>query len=201
MKNHEKHIKRSNGFKILLISFFIVSLLCVFSSCSFGRENKIPDELKNYTVTVNEHISLPFDSWSLAISSVPGLPIEFDYDDPNTVIEITSDDGELITVNGSKIEYLGKTYQFENLENIYWRNFEDTELFTGQDTYIGIIVYENGNIIGYAVINIYPNLDSDISFKAKMIESYSFEKINGEYQNIDKELILQLIEEAKETAN
>ncbi|HRX13864.1 MAG TPA: hypothetical protein P5087_02465 [Eubacteriales bacterium] len=201
MKNDEIQYKRSKCFKILLISLLIVSLLSIFSSCSIERENKIPDELKGYTVTVNEHISLPFNSWSLAISSVPGLPIEFDYDDTNTVVEITADDGEFLILNNSKIEYLGKNCQLVNPQNIYWTNLEDVELFTGQDTYVGIIVYENGNIIGYAVINIYLDSESDISFKAKFIESYSFEKINGEYQNIDKDLILQLIEEAKESAN
>lgn len=200
MKNHEIHYKRNKCFKSLLISFLIVSLLYIFSSCSFERENKIPNELKDYTVTANEHISLPLNSWSLAVSSVPGLPIEFDYDDPNTVVEITADDGVLL-VNDSKIEYLGKNYQLLNPRNIYWRNLEDVELFTGQDTYVGIIVYENGNIIGYAVINIYSDSESDISFKAKFIESYSFEKINGEYQNINKDLILRIIEEAKEATN
>lgn len=197
MKNFLESYFGRKFLKAALTTVLIIAAIFVFCSCAGDRNFKY---INDYKISHNDKIILPLDAaWSPTMSIIPGLPVEFNYSNADTVFEITAQDGDLVLSNGGIIEILGQSCEIKNAKNIYWRNSDGnskTDVYA-ECTYLSVIVYENGNIIGFAVINIYPYSESSMvegSFGAKILESVSFEKINGAYQKIDKNAVLSKIE-------
>ena len=158
-------------------------------------------------ITMQEGIELPTDyKWSLAMSSRPGLPLKLsatEYDDLS--FEVSVDGGTLLLWEGNKITYLGSSFNTGNDTTVYWTNLSQTgendfERYMGTTAYINIVIHEEENIVGYAVVEISTNdLENEPAqtYSIKLLKSISFPKVNGEYQKITVEYVAAETEQIK----
>ncbi len=158
-------------------------------------------------ITMQEGIELPTDyKWSLAMSSRPGLPLKLsvtEYDDLS--FEVSVDGGTLLLWEGNKITYLGSSFNTGNDTTVYWTNLSQTgendfERYMGTRAYINIVIHEEENIVGYAVVEISTNdLENEPAqtYSIKLLKSISFPKVNGEYQKITAEYVAAEMEQIK----
>ena len=158
-------------------------------------------------ITMQEGIALPTDyKWSLAMSSRPGLPLKLsatEYDDLS--FEVSVDGGTLLLWEGNKITYLGSSFNTGNDTTVYWTNLSQTgendfERYMGTTAYINIVIHEEENIVGYAVVEISTNdLENEPAqtYSIKLLKSISFPKVNGEYQKITVEYVAAETEQIK----
>lgn len=158
-------------------------------------------------ITMQEGIELPTDyKWSLAMSSRPGLPLKLsatEYDDLS--FEVSVDGGTLLLWEGNKITYLGSLFNTGNDTTVYWTNLSQTgendfERYMGTTAYINIVIHEEENIVGYAVVEISTNdLENEPAqtYSIKLLKSISFPKVNGEYQKITAEYVAAEMEQIK----
>ena len=158
-------------------------------------------------ITMQEGIELPTDyKWSLAMSSRPGLPLKLsvtEYDDLS--FEVSVDGGTLLLWEGNKITYLGSSFNTGNDPTVYWTNLSQTgendfERYMGTTAYINIVIHEEENIVGYAVVEISTNdLENEPAqtYSIKLLKSISFPKVNGEYQKITAEYVAAEMEQIK----
>ena len=158
-------------------------------------------------ITMQEGIELPTDyKWSLAMSSRPGLPLKLsvtEYDDLS--FEVSVDGGTLLFWEGNKITYLGSSFNTGNDTTVYWTNLSQTgendfERYMGTTAYINIVIHEEENIVGYAVVEISTNdLENEPAqtYSIKLLKSISFPKVNGEYQKITAEYVAAEMEQIK----
>ena len=158
-------------------------------------------------ITMQEGIELPTDyKWSLAMSSRPGLPLKLsvtEYDDLS--FEVSVDGGTLLLWEGNKITYLGSSFNTGNDTTVYWTNLSQTgendfERYMGTTAYINIVIHEEENIVGYAVVEISTNdLENEPAqtYSIKLLKSISFPKVNGEYQKITAEYVAAEMEQIK----
>ena len=158
-------------------------------------------------ITMQEGIELPADyKWSLAMSSRPGLPLKLsvtEYDDLS--FEVSVDGGTLLLWEGNKITYLGSSFNTGNDTTVYWTNLSQTgendfERYMGTTAYINIVIHEEENIVGYAVVEISTNdLENEPAqtYSIKLLKSISFPKVNGEYQKITVEYVAAEMEQIK----
>ncbi len=143
---------------------------------------------------MQEGIELPTDyKWSLAMNSRPGLPLKLsttEYHDLS--FEVSVDGGTLLLWEGNKITYLGSSFNAVSDTTVYWTNLSQTgesdfERYMGTTAYINIVIHEEENIVGYAVVEIYTSdLENEPTqtYFAKLLKSVSFPNVNGEYQKI-----------------
>ena len=158
-------------------------------------------------ITMQEGIELPTDyKWSLAMSSRPGLPLKLsttEYDDLS--FEVSVDGGTLLLWEGNKITYLGSSFNTGNDTTVYWTNLSQTgendfERYMGTTAYINIVIHEEENIVGYAVVEISTNdLENEPAqtYSIKLLKSISFPKVNGVYQKITAEYVAAEMEQIK----
>ncbi len=158
-------------------------------------------------ITMQEGIELPTDyKWSLAMSSRPGLPLKLsttEYDDLS--FEVSVDGGTLLFWESNKITYLGSSFNTGNDTTVYWTNLSQTgendfERYMGTTAYINIVIHEEENIVGYAVVEISTNdLENEPAqtYSIKLLKSISFPKVNGEYQKITAEYVAAEMEQIK----
>ncbi len=158
-------------------------------------------------ITMQEGIELPTDyKWSLAMSSRPGLPLKLsvtEYDDLS--FEVSVDGGTLLLWESNKITYLGSSFNTGNDTTVYWTSLSQTgendfERYMGTTAYINIVIHEEENIIGYAVVEISTNdLENEPAqtYSIKLLKSISFPKVNGEYQKITAEYVAAEMEQIK----
>ncbi|MEY8518680.1 hypothetical protein AALC25_17635 [Lachnospiraceae bacterium 29-84] len=158
-------------------------------------------------ITMQEGIELPTDyKWSLAMSSRPGLPLKLsatEYEDLS--FEVSVDGGTLLLWEGNKITYLGSSFNTGNDTTVYWTNLSQTgendfERYMGTTAYINIVICEEENIVGYAVVEISTNdLENEPAqtYSIKLLKSISFPKVNGEYQKITAEYVAAEMEQIK----
>lgn len=159
-------------------------------------------------LVMQEGMELPADyNWSLAMSSRPGLPLKLTYSEhPNAIFEVSVEGGTLLLWESNQISYMESPFNAENGTTIYWTNISQTngndfDRYLESEAYINIIIREEENIIGYAVVQIYTNDMEDEpaqNYSAKLLKSVSFPMINGTYQKITSEYIATEMEEVKE---
>ncbi len=135
-------------------------------------------------------------SWNPAMSCYPGLPLIFSTEVyPAAVFQVSVTAGRLLTINNSsRATNNGETATVPNGGKTYWSHVA-TE---GQpkDAFAKVIVYEEGNIIGYLLIRIYPTGDSVFdNYRALLVESVSFPPINGKPQSVSEEDVLQAFDD------
>lgn len=163
----------------------------------------------NEELVMREGIEMPTNfSWSLAMSSSPGLPLNLYADEYEDVkFEVWTDGGTLLLWESNAIEKIDGTFYAENGTTIYWStafNYEENrfEAYSKSISYIGIIIRENENIVGYAVVQIYTDDSEDGVLKtyfAKLLKSVSFPTVKGKYQNITSEYVMSEIEKVKKS--
>lgn len=161
-------------------------------------------------IIMQEGIEVPLNyNWSLAMSSRPGIPLKLSTPEyPDLIFEVLVDGGELLFWGAGDIKYLGSSYKAENDSTIYWTSMTQTEegdfeLYTENEAYINIIMREEKNIVGYAVVEIYKGgLEDEPShtYYAKLLKSTSFPKVNGKYQNVSSEYVASEAERIKSEA-
>lgn len=92
----------------------LLLLLCLVSCDDFKDSFKFEDYVT---------VSSPMDNYTMAISSVPGLPLDVEIlkDAEDISFEVTVDRGELLNWDRSNIEILGQstTLDFED-SRFYW---------------------------------------------------------------------------------
>ncbi len=158
-------------------------------------------------LVMQEGIELPVDyNWSLAMSSRPGLPLKLTTSEhPNATFEVSVEGGTLFLWESNQISYLESPFNAENGTTIYWTNLSRTngnnfDRYSESEAYISIIIREEENIIGYAVVQIYTNdmkNEPAQNYSAKLLKSVSFPMVNGTYQKITSEYIATEIENVR----
>lgn len=78
-------------------------------------------------------------------------------------------------------------------EGFHWR---DGETDKDERTFIEIVLKIEESIIGYTVVEIYRNSNSNF-YKAKLLKAALFPKVDNEYQQVSQEEIKTAIELAK----
>ena len=160
-------------------------------------------------IVMQEGIELPLNyDWNPAMSSRPGLPLTLsaaDYQD--VIFEVSADGGELLLWEGGEIIPVSSPFKAENYTTIYWTALYQTDngsvdLYTGNRAYINIMLYEGNNIVGYAVVEIrtedaFDAAEQTYMYYAKLLESVSFPKVDGNYQQITDEYVESEIERIK----
>ena len=156
-------------------------------------------------IMMQEGIEVPVNhSWSLAMSSRPGIPLKLSAPEhPDTMFEVSVDGGELLLWDSGKIIYLGSSYGAENDSTVYWTSMTrtgdgDFEPYSESEVYVTIVIREDKNIVGYAVVKIDtdgPEDDPSQTYYATLLKSVSFPKVNGEYQKITADYVAAEMEQ------
>jgi len=122
------------------------------------------------------------------------LPIVLKYEDENARFECVVDKG---VFPEDALQY-GKNLTLKPGDGFRWYpDFNERTKYA----YVDVFLKTEDNIIGYAVIEIYPyHIYSDghvCDYRARFLKSIIFPKIDGKYQNITKEYVQAAIEEVK----
>lgn len=200
--DHEKspssHIVTAPGF-----------LTLTASAASLGDDTTIefPSE---ETIIMQEGIEVPITyDWNPAMSSRPGIPLNLSAPgDQNTTFEVSVDGGELLLwEEDNTITHMSTPLHVENGTTIYWSSLSQStsgsvETMEHSPAYMDIIIREDTTIVGYAVVKIeLDNLDSatehPYTYYATLVQSVSFPKVNGSYQNITCEYVRTEMEQLK----
>ncbi|MBQ8579686.1 MAG: hypothetical protein IJ448_03220 [Oscillospiraceae bacterium] len=177
----------------------------------------------NSTV-LKEGVELPWNyAWSPGINVVRGLPIQLDFpdecfDDAIITLQISTTGGSFY---GEPVRYLdpisqkygftdhpllGSSFSAANHSKIYWfmnSGYYDpnTQKYVFSDdiargsSYVDIVIQADGQIVGYAVVEVY---ELSLSYKARVVEMASFPKIDGEYQFVTMDYMSKLFKEIHE---
>ncbi len=158
-------------FKKVTLMGIMITCFGFFLGCSTSiKEQAVSDIIELHT-------------WHFT-SGVRNNAIKVQHTD-NTIFECTVDKGYLVISNDES----GKNVLIESGETIYWTPYDD-ELATWIDlAYVKIILKNEDNIIGYAIIEIKQNPNSGLNYHAEILKSIVFPKINGQYQFITDEYV------------
>ena len=169
------------------------------------------------SVKLETGVTFPCGSaWHPGTNAVPGLPVtllivEPDFRNSSIQFEISIDGGCFIrlpdsesrgfldTYNGQPILY-PDNFTVGNCSTIYWLENGSID-FDGDIAYVDIVIYQEDNIVGYAVLRIDRVYDPDCgrtnSFCITLVDSVAFSKIGGHYQNVPESYVRNRIEEVK----
>lgn len=126
-------------------------------------------------------------------------PIKLKYADKNVQFNCIVDKGNFLINNSQNV----KNVTLKSGDGFHWRPYEKDE--NGQFTskykveraFVEIILKNDENIIGYAIVEMYPVGKAKLSFKAKTLKSAIFPKIEDEYQNITEYQVRSIINKIK----
>lgn len=161
--------------------------------------------------------------WKNGLSSIWGLPMQFfvedkELDGAQITWEITVSGGECYTADAwtgndpgkadnGKDTYLGDHFFIENNTLIQWTNFisSTASVYEGETTYIDAVIRADGNIVGYAIIKLCgqrsPLAEQGnggiCCFAPILVKSEFYPKVEGDYQNVTEDYIIQQIRKAK----
>lgn len=172
------------------------------------------------SVILEKGVAFPYSQgWSQGTNVVPGLPISLNYvgSEDNIHFNISVDGGRVFRA-GIISQVLGYPDQIDdprtefpsdfsigNPVTLYWRGyaFNDSGDFdiAGNESYLDIIIYDDGMIIGYSVVKIQRVFDEITglpkAFYAMLLESVYFPDIDGMHQNVSLNYVQWQIEEVK----
>ena len=153
-------------------------------------------------VNLSEGIEFPWNyGWSMGISVVPGLPLQFTYKNKGFSIEVTADGTELVKwEDGKVLAAMQQPVRLSPGDTIYWRMLDPVVWAQKEDVhYVDVIVSEQAHLVGYAVIKISSNISENGGKKyvASVIKNISFPKADGQYQTISAEYVREKIRETK----
>ena len=151
------------------------------------------------TTVLEEGISVPTRDLSLAMGSMPGLPVVLslaseDFPEEDVSFEVSVDPGMYVTFDDNNhLQMLPVPFTCKNNTHIYWNLFSG---ITGDSAkncdhiYTNITIYYKEHIVGYAVLRfdqLYDNTGKAKSrYSAALVESVTFPKIDGEFQDVSK---------------
>lgn len=125
-------------------------------------------------------------------SSWIGNPIALKYMDENAVFECTVDIGYIVLL-GDPTQYVKNTH-LKPYAGLCWMPENGMK---AERAFVDIILKNDGNIIGYAVIEIYPNNPLGSTFLARTLKSAFFPKVDGKFQNVAENQVKTIIEKIK----
>ena len=140
---------------------------------------------------MEEGIQLPLDyQWSPAMSSIPGLPLKLSYSgDGPVTFDVSADGGSLLLWSDSKITEVGASFQAGNDITLYWTSYFQhndpqtgescLETFSGEKTYVDILVRQGEAIVGYAVVEIASDGGTVPLYAATLLKMEGFPGKNG----------------------
>ncbi len=134
--------------------------------------------------------------WNPAMSCYPGLPLIFSTQVyPNAVYQVSVTAGSLLTLSDdSRVSNDGDTATLSNGGTVYWSHVATDG--PPQAEFAKVIVYEEGAIVGYLLIKIYPTGEFIFdSYRALLVESVSFPPVNGRPQSVSEQYILQTFDD------
>lgn len=136
-------------------------------------------------------IEIDLDSWYFT-SGVPNNAIKVKYptEDEKVTFECKTNKGKFWWGN----EYVDKATIKQN-DTIYWH--ADSDIPCGDTIYIDIIVKNDQNIIGYAVIEA-EQTENSLEFTAKVLKTEIYPKINDKFQEITEEYVSKAIEKIQD---
>lgn len=79
--------------------------------------------------------------------------------------------------------------------------FEGTRYYRrwqGERTYVNVVMYKEGHIVGYAVLERYYKRESGIDVSLTLLEQIGFPQVDGEYQDISEAYVWAEIAKVKE---
>lgn len=163
-------------------------------------KSQFEDEQIN-EVNLSTGIEFPWNyGWTPAISSVPGLPIRFNYENKDFSIDTTADDAVLLGENES-MDYTTKSQpvQLKSGDTIYWQMRDQDILSQKSDVhYVNILIREKDNIVGYAVVKI-QGMSTNAGGKAyfaSLTKNVFFPiSSDGQYQPISEDYVWKKIKE------
>lgn len=126
--------------------------------------------------------------------SVHNNAILLKYQEENVVFDCSVDNGYLLGASS-----ITKALSVASNNTIYWEPYNPASSLPAsayERDFIEIIVKNDGNIIGYAVIEIVQK-DTHFNYTASISKSVLFPKIEGEYQNITQKQVSDIIEKIK----
>ncbi len=83
-------------------------------------------------------------------------------------------------------------------DGFHWQPYEKVEnMPIVEEAFVEITLKIDENIVGYALVEIYPTGEPKLFFKAKTLKSAIFPQVEGEYQNISKDQVEQIMERIK----
>ncbi len=97
--------------KLMLGLFICLALNIILFAYVFSlKKNKIDTNIIIKTI----------DSYSFTDSSVPGYPLEFNFNKTINNININVKDGEILKWNGAEVSNIGSNYEFKKSETLYF---------------------------------------------------------------------------------
>lgn len=130
------------------------------------------------------------ENWFFS-SGVPNYIIRFIYENENTVFNCRVERGAFGVKGAQKYE---KEITVNAGECLYWNPIA---LYSGvKEIYVDILMEENGNFVGYVIIKI-ERIDDTGDYRAEVVKSTVFPKIEGEYQPITEAQVEKKIKEIK----
>ncbi|MCD8312387.1 MAG: hypothetical protein LUD43_07860 [Firmicutes bacterium] len=136
------------------------------------------------------------------MSTLEGIGMELSVTSSGDAVKYSASSGRflLVTETGDgtgtyQVSDVGSTYDMSLTSDavIYWSFAENSDGDADGDVVdkIEIIVYENDNIIGAALLTV---SCEDSVYTATLAETVNFPKIDGKYQNITEELVAEHFE-------
>ena len=181
--------------KYVILTLVFFSLL--FSSCTSNEKKE------QYVVEPTEDILILGDIYHLYGGINPiGYPIVFKDYGMSYQYDIYPDKGcvKYEGINETCYdELIGVTY----VEWIEWQRFNArlySEDFIDND-YLLVIQRDEIHVIGYVIIEFINVADTPLFYRGNIIESMSFPKVDGKYQEVDKEYIFNRFDEIKNSTN
>jgi hypothetical protein len=153
-------------------------------------------------VNLSKGIELPWnDGWAPGISTVPGLPLKFSYDDQGIALIITADGADLIKRDNGKILAVNQPVLLSSGDTIYWQMGNAKTLSQKDDVhYVDVLIREQDHLVGYAIIRIQKqNTATGASaYFADVLKNAFYPKTdNGQYQTISESYVREKIQEVK----
>ena len=163
--------------KLLSIGVAVTMGLCLFCGC---RHNfiKLQEEEKSDMIILT--------NWFFT-SGVPNNLIEVN-GELDSIFEISISSGKLWNYSDQTYQHISK---IKSGESVRWE-FERPE-----NAYVDIIEWLSDNVIGYSVIEIIFRDDRGEEYQAMVKKSVRFSKSNGEYVNVTKDQVQDLIDQCK----
>ena len=173
----------------ILLGILIFSLLL----CACQNKDSEYDWYKKEGIIIEEsdeilEVFTPFYP-NGASSLVASCPIRLVYTNQEITYDCSVDESYIGGLNPQKT----CTYKYNSY--IYWHESnKDTQLIDYD--YINIVLKDNDNIIGFAVVVI--KHIGNYVYSSSILKSVIFPKVDGKYQNITSEQINRFIDECKD---
>jgi len=193
----------------------ILTATLALGSASDTKEFDVTVTAAEIEVVVEEAAELVDVQWYLPPQTFPapiGSPryyvIDLIYSGENVIFDFTVDKGSVyvgMPTIGPEWCTLYKSMSVHSgtKETVSWHNGElDGNLINIDTAFIEILLRAEGNIIGYAVIEVLKKPEaSSIPYGAIVLKSVLFPQLDGEYQRVSEGYVKTAIEKVKAEAN